>query len=252
MAGNTILWALAVLVETLFFALWAFALYQWRYSSLPSHSDPTSTWNWAARESQVLRQMRTFDDVGTYLNHLAVSPSDPQFDFFFITCDLLLFGYVAIRLLNDATTLAKRLSIAVLAAFLCSSWTVTPIPPQATGFPLLAYTRLVLWVDPLTAARTVAALDAWRHGGRLFGVVCALLLIFLSIATVAIGSAFGGSVFTAITLGFLSSRLFMEKQRFIFTNDVPTFPDAKPERAAPSLPSPSASVAASDAGAGLP
>jgi hypothetical protein len=246
MGNNAILWALGALVEGLLFALWSFGIYAWRYSSLPNHSDPVATWNWAARESQVLRQMHTFDDVGLRLRHLALSPTDPQFDMLFITCDVLLFGYAILRVTSEPRTLVRRITVATGIAFLCSSWTLLPIPPQATGFPLLAYTRLVFWIDPLTAARAVITMDAWRHGGT-FGWVSAILLPLQSLGTMAIGSAFGGAVASGLSVGLLASQLFREKSRYIFTNDAPVFPPSRPTPPREASPPP-----LSEAGTGLP
>lgn len=249
--GSPAAWGLLSTLLLFGFALWCVGLYQWHFAHLPNPLDPNATWQWAIREARLFGSMATFTDLGARLRYLALSPSDAQFDLLFLTCDLLLFGFAAMRLVTPAPIFAYRLLVSCVLAMVASSFTLLPVPPHATGFALLAYTRWALYVDVLTTARTVIGIEAWRRGGRVFGTVALALIPLMAIATSAIGSAMSASAVAAVCLGALGSQLFHDfgkvERRYVFT-EAAAFPehDAPPARLPPSIPAGEAPHASGD------
>lgn len=256
--GSPALWGIGGLILVFLMALWCIGLYQWHFTHLPDPFDPSKTWNWAVKESGILEQMATFKDLGGNLNYLALSQSDAQFDLLFLTCDLMLLGFAAMRIVTPAPLFAYRLLVAAILCLVASSFTLLPVPPHARGFPLLAYTRWGLYVDVLCAVRAVVGIEGWRYGGRTFGSVSLALIPLMAIGTAAIGSAMAASVVSGVSVGVLCTGLFHSwgkvEKRYVFT-EASGFPedeelDKPPSRTAPRPPSPSGTEVSS--GSGLP
>lgn len=229
--ANPVLWGLLGTIVALAFSLWIALLSVWHFTGLPdAAADPNRAWQWAIHESQVMRHMSTFQDLGARLNHLNLSPSDPQFDLLFLTADLLLVGYAFMRIVTPTPTLAYRLALGTFISLVTSTFTLIPIPAHAIGFPLLAYTRLGLWLDPLCVGRTIVGIDGWRHGGPGFRWVALALVPMMAIATAAIGSAMGGSAVGGVCVGVLCSFCLRNTEKRYYFSDAPaTFPDPPAE-----------------------
>lgn len=266
--GSPAVWGIGGLIVSFLLALWCIGLYQWHFAHAPSSGagpfDPVKTWNWAVLEAGLLEKMATFKDVGANLNYLALSQSDAQFDLLFFTCDLMLWGFAAMRVVTPRPIFSYRLLMALILSLIASSFTQLPVPPHARGFPLLAYTRWGFYVDVLSAGRAVIGIEGWRYGGAVFGWVALALVPLMAIGTSAIGSAMASSVVSGVCVGALCSTLFHSygkvEKRYFFTESS-SFPqdqeeerDHPPSRPPPSIPERGHSPSPSElsAGSGLP